>query len=406
MMNLRLIKPLVFVLLAFTFTFCDKDEAINDNNSDVENDTLSTSTYPVPLELGDGLETALLSDVSMDETPLLEMIDFLDETEDHRIHSILIMKDKKLVFEEYFEDYTYSNNPPGSDGPYTHFDETVQQYLASETKSITSTAVGIAIDIGFIGSVDDKVADYFPEYEDFMIDEKADMTIKDLLTMSSGLPFDESSYPYGDPRNGVTQLFTNTDPIQWVLEQPLDYTPGTTFFYNSGTTNVLAAIVEEAAGMYFYEFLNNFLFYPLGISDENYTLELIAGGRSFASGGLYMGSRDLLKVGYLFLNEGQWDEQSILSPEWIADASYAHIPTYGRTESLAHAYGYQWWIQDFEINGETYQTFYSAGWGGQYMYIFPEQDLIIQFFCGYFQTPWTVDPRNLIEDYILKSINE
>ena len=117
----------------------------------------------------------------------------------------------------------------------------------------------------------------------------------------------------GDPRNGVTQLFTNTDPIGWVLDQPLDHTPGTTFFYNSGTTNVLAAIVEVSSGMRFYDFLNSFLFFPIGIMDEDYLIEVFPSGYSFASGGLYMNSRHLLKIGYIFLNGGKWGTEQIIS---------------------------------------------------------------------------------------------
>jgi Beta-lactamase len=403
-MKIKLVKLLIFIF-AVGIIACEKES--NDIVSNVPydiGDTTYNYQYEIPEQVDDGFETASLTDVSLNEIYLGQMMDYLEER-DHRIHSILILKDKKLVFEEYFSDYQYSTNPPGSNGPFTQFDRNERQFLASETKSITSVVVGLAIDNGFINSVDDKVKDYFPTY-DFMTGEKADITIKDMLTMSSGLPFDESTYPYGDERNGVTQLFTSSDPIRWVLEQDMDYSPGTTFFYNSGTTNVLAAIVEEASGMYFYEFLNNNLFFPLGIADEDYLIELLSSGRSFASGGLHMGARDLLKVGYLFLNDGKWGDEQIISEEWITESTDAHIETHGRTLPDAETYGYQWWNRTFSANGNEYECFFSAGWGGQYMFIFPEQDLIIQFFSGYFLTNQTVVPEDLVEDYILPAIND
>ncbi|MBU8891527.1 MAG: beta-lactamase family protein [Bacteroidales bacterium] len=378
----------IFALLAL---FGCKEESISPNY-----------VYSIPEQTSDGWETDIPENLAMDVTPLIEMMNYINSTNDHNIHNILILKDGKLVFEEYFDGYLYSNDPPGSNGDYITYNREVDHYLASVTKSVTSVLVGIAEYEGFINSVDDKLIDYFPEYSDILVGEKADLTIHDLITMTSGLAFDESTYPYGDSRNDITQLFVSDDPTAYVLSRDLTSGPGTSFFYNSGTTNVLGRIVEKASGMSLIDFGNQYLFDPLNCQGGLW--ESFSSGLLFASGGLYLRPRELMKIGYLFLNNGMWGTQQFLSEDWINESKYPYIST--ATSFYPGYYGYQWWIRDFHAEGNTYSCFYAAGWGEQYMFIFPEQDLIIEFNCGNYYNSARISPFDLVEDYILEAIKK
>lgn len=336
-----------------------------------------------------GLKTAILTD----------MMNYIRDTEGHNIHSILVFKDGKLVFEEYFEGYLYSSNPPGSDGDYILYDRETDHYLASVSKTVTSVIFGIAVKEGFITDLDEKIIDIFPEYSDILTGEKADITVRHLLTMSSGLAWDESSTPYGDPSNDVTRLFLSDDPLREILSNTLLTTPGQTFLYNSGGTNVLGAIIEKYAGMSLLDFGNIYLFDPLNVSGGVW--QRMGGGLFFASGGVFLRPRELAKIGYIFINGGYWKDTQIVSKEWIEDSVTEHILTYGRTLPAAHGYGYQWWIMDFRANNKTYPCYFAAGWGDQYMFIFPGEGMIVVFNGGNYQRSGSISQFDLVEDYIL-----
>jgi CubicO group peptidase (beta-lactamase class C family) len=205
----------------------------------------------------------------MNETPLLNLLDQLKKTEDHKIHSLLIIKDGKLVFEEYFPGEKFNLAQYTGE---TGFDREDTHNLCSATKSFTSALIGIAIDKGFVQSVDQKVFDFFPEYSYILnsTPEKGDMTVEDLLTMRSGLQWDDETYPYYDPRNDMSRMFTSSDPIRYILLKPLIETPGTFFAYRNCNTNVLGAIVGKASGERLDVFSENYLFSKLGITDFEY----------------------------------------------------------------------------------------------------------------------------------------
>lgn len=383
------IKFLVLFLIIFIFISCEKDESLNANY-----------IYSIPEQVTDGWFCDSPENYAMDTLPLINMMNYINSTSNHNIHNILIIKDGKLVFEEYFDGYLYSNNPPGSNGEYITYDHEVDHFMASVTKSVTSVLVGIAINEGFINSIDDLLLDYFSEYSDILVGEKAELTIKDLITMTSGLVFDENTYPYGDPRNDISQLFNSDDPIAYVLSKELTTSPGVSFFYNSGITNVLGAIVEKASGMKLIDFGNQYLFDPLNIQGGIW--QAFSSGNLFASGGLFLRPRELMKIGFLFLNNGMWGTQQIFSEDWIAESQFGYIST--AASFFPGMYGYQWWIRDFDADGKTYDCFYAAGWGDQYMFIFPDQELIIEFNSGNYFSAGRISPFDLVEDYILKAL--
>ncbi len=359
--------------------------------------------YTIPEEIDDGWETASLSSVRLNPRPIAQMMDHLNKEDEHKIHSILIIKDNKLVFEEYFQGYLYSNNPPGSDGDYIQYDRDVIHFLASVTKSVTSVLVGIAVSQGHISSIEDKVSDYLPQYSNILVGEKANITLRHLLTMTSGLDWDESTYPYGDYRNDITRLFYSADPIKYILEKPLLSSPGSSFVYKGGDTNVLGGVIKHSSEFSLGRFAEHYLFEPLEI--EEYIWEQFGSGDFFASGGLYLRPRDLAKIGHLFLTEGWWQGKHILSENWIMESQEVQVEA--TSTPWAHGYGFQWWIRDFITGGKTFRCFFAAGWGDQHLFIFPGQNMIVQFnsgnysssVSGYYSYP-------LVESYILAAIND
>jgi CubicO group peptidase (beta-lactamase class C family) len=357
--------------------------------------------YSPPPAFNDGIETAALDSVGMETGPVREMMDRINATEQHRIHDILVMKDGKLVFEEYFPGYALDMDAAGRDGDWMQYGRETDHFMASVSKSVTSVITGIAVQAGLLPDLDRTVLDWYPEYADILTGAKATITLRHLLTMTSGLAFDENTYPYGDPRNDISGMFAAADPIRFALSKPLTTTPGERFFYNSGTVNVLAAIVARAAGMKFLDFANARLFDPL--HTEGGVWQAFPSGDTFASGGLFLRARELAKIGRLFLDGGAWQGAQVISPDWIARSQQPHIATSGFF--FAHAYGYLWWIRDFTARGASHRCFFAAGWGDQYMFIIPDLDMIIVFNCGNYAVNAKLSPFDLVEDYILAAVN-
>ena len=357
--------------------------------------------YSVPISYADGIETGSLENVGMEVSPLRAMMDYINSVDQHRIHNILILKNNKLVFEEYFSGYKLDYNVSNLDGELINYNRNFDHPMMSVSKSVTSVILGIAVKGGYITDLNKRIIDYFPEYADILTGEKANITIHHLLSMTCGLPLDESTYSYADPRNELRQVMLMDDPIRYILSKPLISSPGTHFFYSSGNGIVLSAIIEKVTGMRFLDYANSELFDQL--RSEGGVWSAIHNGLTFASGGLYFKTRELSKIGLLFLNDGQFEGNEIITPEWISLSQQEYIDT-NNAFFMNSSYGYQWWNTHFTVNGVSQKCFFAAGWGGQYMFIIPGLDLIIEFNSGdYFGTS-RVSPFDLLNNYILKAI--
>ena len=390
-----LIKEIfLFTILLFFCVSCDKD------NNPVVNDPENGYQYSIPEQTDDGWETSSLTDVGMLQNPIVDMVNFIDNSSGSQIHNILIIKDKKLVFEKYFRALGYSNSPPSLSSNIISYNRDMLHWWASGSKSVTSVLFGIAIDKGLINNdVNEKILTYFPNYASILTGEKENLTVKHLLTMSSGLDWDESTYLFGDPRNDVTQLFQQSDPIRFTLMKSLHATPGIVFHYNSGVTNVLAQIISLKSNRNLLQFAEENLFQPLGITQ--YEWQRLSGNYYFASGGLSLRPRDMAKIGFLFLNDGKWNSNQIISQDWINASKQNYInPDMG----FANGYGYQWWLNSVESGGNTIEYLFAAGYGEQLMFIVPTLDLIVIFNCAYFDVPISVSPYQLIDDYIVPAL--
>jgi len=366
-------------------------------------DPSEKSQYEVPLQTDDGWETASLASVGMDETPLLKLLDKLNEIGEHRIHSLLIVKDGKLVFEEYFPGDKFNLAQPTGE---TGFDMNDTHNLCSVTKSFTSALIGIAIDKGFIHSVDQKVFDFFPEYSYLLTSapEKGDLTLKHLLTMTSGIDWDDESTSYFDARNDMNQLFNSRDPIKYILSKDIAVTPGTVFDYANCNTNVLGEIVRQASEQRLDNFAERYLFSKLGITDFEW--QMLPNDVVFCSGDLRLRPRDMAKFGYLFLNGGMWKGEQIISQGWIDISTQKFIDPnkYSADFTWADGYGYQWWVWE-NIYGVDYAAYLASGWGGQWIIVSPSMNTVVVSTAGNYYTEMIMPIEKILVDHIIQSLS-
>jgi CubicO group peptidase (beta-lactamase class C family) len=391
----------VFLLSLLTICVC-----FSLSSCGVQSTIISTPEgyqYQVPVETGDGWETASLADVGMDEAYLIEFMNRLKTIDKHRLHSLLIVKDGKLVFEEYFPGYKF--NLAQWTGQ-TGFDRDDTHNLCSVTKSFTSAILGIALDQGFIQSVDQKVIDFFPEHSDLLstASEKHDLTIEHLLTMTSGIDWDDETTPYHDPSNDMYQMFNSHDPMEFILARDILITPGSRFDYSNCNTNVLGEIIRMATGQRIDVFAESHLFDKLGITDFKW--QKLPNDMIFTSGDLRLRPRDMGKFGYFFLNDGLWKNERILSQEWIEISTREHIDLNSEPNIVhwADGYGYQWWIWE-SLYGVDFEAYMASGWGGQWIIISPELDMVIVSTAGNYYSTEKIPIQTVIAKHILPSIS-
>ncbi len=344
--------------------------------------------YTVPPDLGDGWKTASLEDVGMDPGPLTRLVDLVRAGTYARIHGLVVVKDGRLVFEEYFNGVDFEAAVGDSIvGDWTAFGPTTPHNLASVTKSITATLIGAAIHRGLLPGVDTAVYDFYPEVGEAGGPARFAIRLEHLLTMTSGLAWDEHTYGYGDPRNDINALFSQSDPIGYILDRPLADAPGTRWLYNGGGTIVLGDVVEQVAGVRLERFADDVLFGPLGISDREWLH--LADGVTYASGDLRLRPRDMARIGQLHLQDGVWNGRRILPPEWVERATLRHAETW----NPGWGYGYQWWIHDFTVDGEVHPSWGARGWGGQMITVLPEDGVVVVQTGGNYHT---ADPADAV----------
>jgi CubicO group peptidase (beta-lactamase class C family) len=332
--------------------------------------------YVPPERVNDGWETTDLAAEKMDADLIRALCDRVLSGGYKNIDSVLVVKDGKLVIEEYFPRQEVLGARRGR-----ALRRVSPRQLYSATKSVTSILIGLAIEQRLIRDVDVKVSTFFPEYADVFAQQGKDqLRLKDLLTMSAGMSWDEWSFAYGDPRNDALKALLSPDPMRYIFERPVVAARGTTFTYNTGISVALGEIVRKASGLRADKFAERHLFEPLGISD--YYWAKVPDDLVETSGGLFLRPRDMAKIGQLYLDGGRWRGKQIISREWI-DASTknyidgAQIPAWVQ----ADGYGYQWWLGTFNSASDkrTVRSYSARGRGGQFIFVFPDQHLVAVF---------------------------
>jgi CubicO group peptidase (beta-lactamase class C family) len=264
-------------------------------------------------------------------------------------------------------------------GRYNYFDPNWHPYyhgtdlhtMQSVSKTVTSAIIGVAVTRGdFKAGLDTPIVRYFDVSKVKNVDErKRRMTLQHVLTMTTGLDWLED-VPYDDPRSDSSLMEATDDWVQYVIDKPMAHEPGTVFDYSSGATELLAHIFRKETGQDIEAYAEKYLFAPLGIRHRWKRTYL---GVVDTEGGLYLSGADLAKIGYLYLNDGVWDGQRLISDQWVHQSLNAAVDT--GWQGLK--YGFQWWLQP-RADGKAY-VWHAIGFGGQRLMVFPAQQMIATF---------------------------
>ena len=384
-MNIRIKNISAIVLVAIASTACEK------TYPDVYD-------YQIPEQLDDGWETASLTSVGMDSSVIEQLVNRVYGKQYENIHSIVIIKDGKLVFEEYWPGNDFGYNNPDYLGRHVEFDRNTRHNTHSATKSITSMVVGIALDKGFIKSEDNGIFDYLPNHSSLSSAGRENITIRHLLTMSSGLQWNEWDVSVSESNHDIIRFNQSANPVSYLLSKPLLSEPGTTFYYNGGGVDLLGQIVKNAVGEDIKAFSKTNLFSRLGITNY-YWQTLSPSGITCCHGDIYITPRDMAKLGYLFLNDGMWNGTRIISSEWISKSVQNHISP---GVSWADGYGYLWWLRNYHSGGITYSSYRAEGWGGQMIIVIPDEKMVVVFTGANYVSDSPCD--EIMRDYILPSL--
>jgi CubicO group peptidase (beta-lactamase class C family) len=353
--------------------------------------------YKIPEQTDDGWQTADAFETKLNKKKLHDLTEKVLKGMYSNIHSILVVKNGKLVFEEYFP----ISLTGGVSVVYSR--ETLHPVM-SVTKSFSSTLTGIAIDKGLIKGTDESLLAFFPEYkEKLSANNKGAITLRNVLSMSAGFDWDETTLSYSDPRNPVRLMFRADDIIGYLFNRPIKDPPGSKFVYNTGLSTLLGAMIERRSSLSINEFARKYLFGPLGIT--KYKLGYLDKAQKVPSsgGGLLLRPRDMAKLGYLFLKKGNWKGEQIVSAKWVEEATREQVKL---LPSWLAGYGYQWWLLDFETEDESIKGYAATGWGGQGIFVFPALDAVVVSTAGnYTQPNGGLTPTiSMLNDYILPAM--
>lgn len=316
-------------------------------------------------------DRAAPEEVGISSASLADMLERIKD-DDIEIHSMIIVKDDKLVLEAYAHPY----------------DRGTLHNVKSVSKSIISALVGIALREGVIDDLNETVHEHLPQYiTDDMDARKKEISLWHLLTMTSGLDLDENG-----PISG--EIFRTLDWLKATYEQPVSSDPGTAFLYSTPLTHTMSAIITESSGMSLHEFADEHLFGPLGFGEAQWRKG--PQGYNFGGAELFMLPMDMAKFGYLFLNGGVWEGRQVVPAGWVEESTANKLG--GISGSL---YGYWWWLDE---DG----WYHASGWGGQSISVSEELDVVVavtasdrqgayQLFIE-FVAPWLESPEALEPD--------
>jgi len=278
---------------------------------------------------------------------LLEMMTHIKKN-GYNIQSVTIVRNGYLVLDAYMHP----------------FNDSQKHEMYSATRSVISALIGIAINKGYIKDVNQTITELFPNRKISNLDNlKRSISLKDLLMMASGLDCNDAT---ANKWAGTIAMKKSNDWTQYTLDLPMAQTPGEYFHYCSGVSHLLSAVIRESTGMNTIDFAKKYLFDPLGI--KNFEWGESPEGTTNGFAGLRMQPKDMAKIGLLYLNNGKWEDEQIISAEWIEESTQPYIDGRWNGED----YGYQWWVNP--------AGFYSAvGMYGQAIYVVPDKNLVAVF---------------------------
>lgn len=330
------------------------------------------------------LPVVQLSNIGFDADSIHHLIDLINQTPPNDFRGMVILKENQLVVEEYFNTYWRS---------------TIHD-IRSATKSITALLLGIAIDKGIVESVDQSIYDFFPEgkYPPPPTPQHRSIKIKHLLNMTAGL--DADTYDINSTGHALNWL-GKEDWITYLLQIPIDTIPGIKWAYADACTMLIGAIIEERAGVNLATFAEQHLFKPLNIKE--YYWFKSPQQRTGAMGNLYISTLDFAKIGQLVLNLGKWQEQRVISSEWIIELTRAQVDI-SDTNPFAQSYGYFWYRTIKYINNRHYECLFASGLGGNILVIVPSANMVVALTSSAYGQDYGHFRSNNILEYILKAL--
>ncbi|MCH8121735.1 MAG: serine hydrolase [Bacteroidetes bacterium] len=359
----------IILVVCFLFVGCDvESQPVNEDGYGWPGDTWPTST-PEAEGIDPAVIDSIVNDINSGEYGLIDAFMVIRHgivVADHRFEqdyeSIMVQYDTT----DYMYNYDHVNWHPYLKGTMLHS-------LQSVSKSVTSAALGIAIDDGLIDGPRAPVLPFFDDYEFEQTDErKQALTLEDFLTMRAGIKWNTAG-GYTDSTHSTIIMENSDEWIQYVLDQPMDAEPGTRYQYNDGASVLIGKIARVATGKRMDEWARERLFEPIGI-DEFYW-KITPDGEADTEGGLYLKTEDLARFGYLFLRNGVWNGEQIISEEWVKASTSPVVAQVGPQAQVG--YGYQWWIPVQE-DGRAI-VFAGNGYGGQFVMVAPDYDIVVIF---------------------------
>jgi len=342
-MNKKLVWIIIFIVICSITIFLSVNKhlfsVIKNGQSDIDDYKIFENAI---VEKGDFVEWELAKNYNKKEIS----DDLLSLIKDNQTVAFLVIQDGEIRYEKYFNDYTK--------------DSLVNSF--SMAKTIVSLLIGIAIDEGKIESVDQKVSDFLPEFSQ-------NVTIKDVLTMSSGLNWSEK---FNNPLSDVVKAYYTDNLEKLLYPCEIEQTPGVNWKYQCGNTLILSFILEKVTGQKINEYASSRLWKKLGTEHNAlWSMDKESGNiKSFCC--FFSTARDFAKLGELFLEEGYFDNKYIISKSYLTDASTPadYLTNEGKK---VDNYGYQMWITEYE----SYKIPYFRGIHGQYIYIIPGKNAVV-----------------------------
>jgi CubicO group peptidase (beta-lactamase class C family) len=318
------------------------------------------------------------------------------------IHSMIVVRRGRMVFEQYYEGDDLVRAADGSAAPArVIFTAERSHEVRSVTKSIVGLLYGIALSEGKVPPIDAPLLAQFPQYTDLPdMAQRRGWTTRHALTMTLGTEWDED-ISYADPRNAETAMERAPDRVRYVLEQPIVAAAGERWIYNSGTTVLIGKIIEKGVGTSIHDYAQQVLFDPLGIGPTEW--RLVREGETIFGGGLGMRPRDLARIGQMLLDGGKAGDRQIVPAAWLEDS----FKPAARIINDRRHYGYHWYVGNVPFDSPEGRRWArgigAAGNGGQRLVVFPDLELVVVITAGNYNLRGRA-PDDIFNEVLLPSI--
>jgi CubicO group peptidase (beta-lactamase class C family) len=310
-----------------------------------------------------------------DQAALNELVADIERGEFPNTHAVLIEHDSRPIFEHYFDG---SDERWDTSIDFRTMDADSLHDLRSISKSVTSLLLGMALGKDFERAVEKPLSEYLPDLH--LEGPQGAITLHQALTMTAGLEWNEMTVPYAK-RNDEFRLEKSSHPIAFVLSRPMASSPGITWNYNGGLSEVIATIIQNITGLPIDEYARIHLFQPLDIVDFEWVRsDTWKHANPSAAAGLRLTARDLAKIGSMVLHGGRWNGKQIVPEGWVERSGKRIVQENGDwSKNGTWGYGYQWWVGDLPSG---IRVIAGVGNGDQRLFILPSEKLVVTIFAG------------------------